>query len=218
MRILFSLLSMAKAGRHISQWQRYFIIVQLKYTRGQRHRPGIVLMHSISGPMRCISSCTLIPGVNLQLPPSCNLFDRHIWRFLPAKWHLPGRIIFAPGCNFRNPTWFKSSLVYQFWARCFSIHIPVGPGPFGKCQQSPPTCCPDPKSEAAEYTPSFPQMCTCLTHSIEHASDLTCVDSGQLATPRELGTFVWDGQKYILSKYSKCVLRKFTRASLRTVY
>lgn len=110
---------MAKAGQHISLWQRYFIIVQLKYTRGQRHRPSIVLMHSISGPLRYISLCTLNLGVRLQLTPLQFIRLPRLkvsssksgtsWTAISSK----SRVIQIVPC-------------FHFWACHFSIHILVG--------------------------------------------------------------------------------------------
>lgn len=48
--------------------QEYFIIVQLRCTGGQWHRPSIVLIYSILGQMRCISPCAFSLRVKLQLP------------------------------------------------------------------------------------------------------------------------------------------------------
>lgn len=206
---------MAKAGRHISRWQRYFIIVQLKYTRGQRHRLSIVLMHSISGPMKCISPCTLSPRVKLQLYPLKFIPSALLNVFFQQKQHVPSHIMFARRCNFiKSPREFNLSLVSHFWPCRSAIRILVCA--LVKFQQLLPTCCPDPKSSSSQLCSKFPQMCACSTDSIKHAAELSFVDSGQLATPREIETFVRNGQKYVLSKCSKCVLWNFTRAHLRT--
>lgn len=166
-----------------------------------------VLMHSISGPMRCISLCTLGPGVKLQLP-HLQFIRPHVWRFQKKAALLQFGL---------NPVWFKSSRVSHFWACRFSIHILVSPGALVKYHQLPPTCVPNLKSASCQVRSKYSQMCACSARSIKYASDVTCVGSGQLSTPQGLGTFVCDGQKYVLSKCSKYVLRKFTRAHLHNV-
>lgn len=110
-------------------------------------------------------------------------------RFFQQKWHVPSRIMFAPRCNFiKIPRVFNLSLVSHFWPCRSAIHILVCA--LVKFHQLLPTCCPDPKSGSCQLCSKFPQMCACSTDSINHAADLTFVDSGQLATPREIETFV----------------------------
>lgn len=138
-------------------------------------------------------------------------------RFFQQKRHVPSHLMFAPRCNFiKIPREFNLSLVSHFWPCRSAIRILVCA--LVNFHQLLPTCCPDSKSGSCQLCPKFPQMCACSTDSIKHAADLTFVDSGQLATPWEIETFVRNGQKYVLSKCSKCVLWNFTRAHLRTAY
>lgn len=154
---------MAKARRHISRWQRYFIIVQLKYTRGQRHRPGIVLMHSISGPTRCILPCSLSPGVKLQLRPPEIYSTAMFEGFFQQKRHVPGCIMFAFKCNLveiprdlnrpLSPI-FECAVSQYTYLSVLALLWNVT----NCCPRAVPILNPP----AAEYTPSFPSACALL--------------------------------------------------------
>lgn len=86
-----------RAGWRFFYRQRYFIIVQLRYIRGQWHRPSIVLIYSISGQIRCVSLWTFSLRVKPQLPL------QFIW--LPdlgrvsGKWNVPNSIMAATATN-----------------------------------------------------------------------------------------------------------------------